>query len=103
MLVGFRLVADDLAVRLVRIGHFDVVTSRPRLLFLVGRRGEYQPHRTDKNQHHSGQHYHFLTFQPLGFGQRLALLLGFPVVGSRLVLVFGFILRLFHTYYYNKV
>ena len=100
LLVCFRLVADDLAVRLVSVGHFDVVTTRSRLLFLVGRRGEYQPHSPDEYQHHSGQHYHFLTFQPLGFGQRLALLLRFPIVGSRLVFVFRFILRLFHI---NKV
>ena len=103
LFVGFRLVADNPAVRLVRVGHFDVVAARSRLLLLAGGRCEYQPHCTEEYQHHSGQHYHLLTFQPLGFGQRLAHLLRFPVVGSRLVLVFRFILRLFHTYYYNKV
>ena len=109
LLVGFRLVTDNPAVLLVRIGHLDVVAARSRLLLLAGGRSEYQPHRPDEYQHHSGKHYHFLTFQPLGFGQRLALLFRLPLVvgcsrafglALRLVLNLRFVLCLFHI---NKV
>ncbi len=72
----FSLVADDLAVRLVRVGHLGVVTSVPRLL-LLSEDGRISATSPDEYQHHSGQHYHFLTFQPLGFGQRLRSWLAF--------------------------
>ena len=107
LLVGFQFVADYLAVCLVRIRHLGVVASRSRFLLRLGGRGEYQPHRPDEHQHHDGQHDHFLTFQPLCFGQRFALFLRFfPVVGrsrvSGIALNLCFVLSLFHTYY-NKV
>ena len=100
MLVGFQLVADNLPVRLVRVGHLGVVSVRSRRLLLAGGRGEYQPHRPDEHQHHSGQHDHLLPFQPLRLCQRFALLFRFPRFGSSFVLFRRFILCLFHI---NKV
>ena len=107
LLVGFQFVADNLAVCLVRIRHLGVVTSRSRFLLRLGGRGEYQPYRPDEHQHHDGQYDHFLTLQPLCFGQRFALFFRFfPVAGrsrvSGIALNPCFVLSLFHTYY-NKV
>ena len=96
LLIGFRLVADNLPVRLVGIRHLHVVAIHTRLFCFVRRWGENQPHRTEEHQHHGRQHNHLLPSQPFRLRERCTLLLGFflvvSLVGSGLV-GFAFLLR----------
>ena len=96
--VGFHLVTDDVPVFLVCIGDFGIVTAYARLHFLVGGRGEYQPHRAEEYQYHCRQDYHFLPSQPFSRGQRSAFLLRLLLWGSRLALCLCLNLLLFHIY-----
>ena len=84
MLVGFQLVADNLPVRLVSVGHLGVVSVRSRRLLLAGGRGEYQHIAPMNTNTIAGSTILFCRFSRCASVSGSRSFFGFPVSGAAL-------------------